>query len=182
MGSNPSHFKQAGKDAPVEQVSWEDCQEFVKRLNAKEGAPEGTYRLPTEAEWEYACRAGSRTAFYSGDEESRLGEIAWYGSNSGSRTHEVGGKTPNNLGLFDMSGNVWEWCHDWYESDYYGSSPPADPSGPGSGSARVARGGSWCLSAGLCRSADRRRLSPGNRNDSLGCRLARTFPGPLARR
>jgi len=173
VGSNPSHFK--GRNKPVEGVSWTDCQKFVKRLSTMVGAPEGTYRLPTEAEWEYACRAGSSTPFYSGDRISDLRQIAWYGGNSGNRTHEVGCKLPNAFGLHDMVGNVWEWCQDWYDGNYYGSSPPADdPAGPEWGSLRVSRGGSWVSPEKLCRSANRDGNYPTNRDCFLGFRLART--------
>ena len=171
MGNNPSHFK--GASRPVEEVSWQDAQEFIRKLCAKEHVAKGTYRLPTEAEWEYACRAGSRTRFYSGDDESSLGRIAWYSRNSNGQTHEVGQKLANAFGLYDMSGNVREWCQDWYDSGYYAKSPPEAP-GPGSGSGRVRRGGCWGDLSGRCRSAGRFRYSPGDRNRSMGFRLART--------
>ena len=174
MGSNPSHFK--GADRPVERVSWTDCQGFVRKLCAKEGVPEGTYRLPTEAEWEYACRAGSTTRFYFGDSDGDLDNHGWHRGNSGRQTHPVGEKTPNGFGLYDMHGNVWEWCSDWYDSGYYGKSPGADPPGPGSGSYRVNRGGGWLHSSGDCRSAGRSWDAPVGRYFSLGFRLARTCP------
>ncbi|NQT39791.1 MAG: formylglycine-generating enzyme family protein, partial [Planctomycetes bacterium] len=112
MGSNPSNFK--GAKNPVEQVSWDNCQQFLVKLNAKSGGQGGKFVLPTEAQWEYACRAGSTGKFCFGDDEKQLGEYAWYGENSGSKTHPVGEKKPNTFGLHDMHGNVWEWCHDWY--------------------------------------------------------------------
>ena len=168
MGNNPSRFQ--GPKNPVEQVSWDDCQEFCRRLSAKEGKE---YRLPTEAEWEYACRAGSTGEYCFGDEGSRLGEYAWYLSNSQRETHAVGQKRPNAWGLYDMHGNVWEWCADHYDQDYYRNSPVDDPQGPSGGAYRVNRGGSWVSTAGFCRSANRGRNSPGIRGNSLGFRLAR---------
>jgi formylglycine-generating enzyme required for sulfatase activity len=168
MGSNPSSFK--GDNLPVEQVSWEDCQEFIRRLNAKTG---GGWRLPTEAEWEYACRAGT-----SGDYAGVLDQMAWYDSNSGRTTHPIGQKQPNAWGLYDMHGNVWEWRQDWYDSDFYGRSPGTDPVGPSSGSTRVLRGGSWNFSAAFCRSAIRHWFAPSLRYDSLGFRLASTRHRP----
>jgi formylglycine-generating enzyme required for sulfatase activity len=171
MGDNPSYFK-GDLQRPVEQVSWEDAVRFCSRLGQKDGK---TYRLPTEAEWEYAARAGSATKWCFGDSESELGDYAWYERNSSSTTHPVGGKKPNAWGLCDMHGNVWEWCADWYESDYYRSSPPDDPNGPSSGASRVLRGGSWCyLFAGYPRSARRGGLHPGLRIRNVGFRAART--------
>lgn len=166
MGENPSHFN--GPDLPVERVSWDDCKGFIGRLNQGGGAFQ--YRMPTEAEWEYACRAGSTTGYCFGDDEGRLGEYAWYGSNSNSQTHPVGQKKPNAWGLHDMHGNVWEWCQDWYGD--YPTSSVTDPVGASSGSYRVFRGGSWGQGAGRCRSAGRLSLSPGNRHGHLGFRLA----------
>jgi formylglycine-generating enzyme required for sulfatase activity len=165
MGNNPSRFK--GPNLPVEKVSWEDCQAFIQKLNAQ--APGGGFRLPTEAEWEYACRAGTSGA-YAGE----LDAMGWYKSNSGSKTHDVGGKQPNSWGLYDMHGNVREWCEDWYR--VYPSGTVTDPAGPGSGSVRVDRGGGWYNLGGNCRSAIRRRGNPSNRYSVLGFRLARTAP------
>ncbi len=136
---NPSYFK--GDDLPVERVSWKDAQRFLEKLNQKE--QKGRYRLPTEAEWEYACRAGSATKYSFGNDEGRLGEYAWYDKNSGGKTHPVGQKKPNAWGLYDMHGNVWEWCSDWYDKDYYRNSPSRNPKGPTNGRYRVLRGGSW---------------------------------------
>ena len=170
MGNNPSRFK--GDNLPVERVSWNDAQEFIKRLNRKEGGSK--YRLPTEAEWEYAARAGSTGAYCFGDDKSRLGDYAWYISNSGNKTHRVGAKKPNRWGLYDMHGNVWEWVQDRFGS--YSSSPSTDPSGPSSGTDRVDRGGGWSASAGHCRSANRVRGEPGLTDNDLGFRVARVAP------
>ncbi len=169
MGSNPSHFK--GSKNPVEQVSWEDCRGFVEKLSAKRGG--GKFLLPTEAQWEYACRAGSTTRYCFGDEESGLGEYAWYAANSGITTHPVGGKKPNAWGLYDMHGNVWEWCQDWYDEGYYANSTTDDPTGPSGGSFRVLRGGCWNYPAWICRSAFRYWLVPGDRIFHLGFRVSR---------
>ena len=168
MGDNPSYNK--GTNLPVEDVSWEDCQEYIKKLNQTGGIPSGyKLSLPTEAQWEYACRAGS-TGAYGGTGD--LDEMGWYYDNSGGETHEVRGKKPNAWGLYDMHGNVWEWCQDWYDYGYYEKSPDQDPPGPGSGSSRVYRGGSWYSNARDCRSAIRSRYAPGYRGSLLGLRLA----------
>ena len=169
MGDNPSSFK--GDKLPVEQVSWNDIQEFIKKLNQKEGGTK--YRLPTEAEWEYAARAGSNSKWSFGDNESQLGDYAWYGSNSNSQTHPVGQKKPNKYGLYDVHGNVWEWVQDWYDSNYYSSSPKTDSKGPSSGSYRVLRGGGWNYNAVDARSADRGNSYPGSRYSDIGFRLVR---------
>ncbi len=171
MGNNPSHFKNCGDDCPAERVSWNDAQEFIRKLNQREGA--NKYRLPTEAEWEYACRAGSTSRFCFGDGDGQLWEYAWYSRNSLSKTHPVGWKEPNAWGLYDMHGNVWEWCQDW-KGDYP-SGHVTDPTGPSSGSSRVLRGGSWIGYARCCWSAFRGRFSPGSRYNVLGFRLARTL-------
>ncbi len=162
MGNNPSYFK--GQDLPVEQVSWNDCQEFIRKLNAQGDGY--IYRLPTEAEWEYACRAGT-----TGDYAGNLDAMGWYKDNSGSKTHPVGQKQANSWGLYDMHGNVWEWCQDWEGA--YPSKSVTDPTGPSSGSARVLRGGSWYDTAAACRSAYRFNYWPGDRYYSLGFRLVR---------
>ena len=167
MGSNPSKFKACGARCPVEMVSWEDAQEFIRRLNGRESGSGYEYRLPAEAEWEYAARAGTAGARYG-----ELGEIAWYGGNSGGRTHPVGQKRGNGWGLHDMLGNVWEWTADWYGD--YPSGMVTDPRGPSTGSHRVLRGGSWYRNAGYVRSAFRSRYSPGSRGNSFGLRLVRT--------
>jgi formylglycine-generating enzyme required for sulfatase activity len=170
MGNNPSYFKK-GDNHPVETVSWNDVQGFIKKLNS-EG--QGGFRLPTEAEWEYACRSGGKKEMYCGG--NVLDRVAWYSKNSGSKTHLVGKKAANGLGLYDMSGNVWEWVSDWYNGDYYGKSPRNNPKGPREGSSRVIRGGGWGGGAGGCRSACRGDWPPGYRYYHLGFRLARTHP------
>ena len=164
MGSNPSYFK--GDNLPVEQVSWNDCQEFLSKLNRITGK---TFRLPTEAEWEYAARGGkkSRGCQYSGS--NNLSDVAWYWDNSGSKTHAVGSKQSNELGIYDMSGNVWEWCQDWHGR--YSKSSQTNPTGATSGSGRVSRGGCWIGDAGLCRSSYRSDDAPDDRNSDLGLRL-----------
>ena len=172
MRNNPSKFK--GPDRPVENVSWEDVQEFIKRLNAKEGHTR--YRLPTEAEWEYAARAGSTTAYSFGNNvievhwsDFVLVSYAWYGDNS-EETHPVGQKPPNAWGLHDMHGNVWEWVQDWYGD--YSTGTMVDPQGPTTGEDRVLRGGSWSSDAGACRSACRNVGEPDDCDESIGFRLA----------
>ncbi len=166
IGSNPSYFK--GSNLPVEQVSWEDCQEFITKLNALTGK---NFRLPTEAEWEFAARGGSNSQGfkYSG---SNTVDVAWYNINSSSTTHPVATKAPNELGIYDMSGNVWEWCNDWFSDSYYTSASQTNPTGPNSGSYRVDRGGSWGDDAGACRVSDRNFFAPLYRNSYLGLRLA----------
>ena len=171
MGVNPSRFK--GADNPVENVSWDDAVEFCRRLSElpAEKAAGNVYRLPTEAEWEYACRAGTTTKYSFGDDESELGDYAWYGVNSDQKTHPVGSKKPNAWGLYDMHGNVWEWCQDWEED--YPSGSVTDPSGATSGSFRVFRGGRWGHPAVNCRSATRGRTKPSFRYyGSLGFRVS----------
>ena len=175
MGKNPSSFQNCGGNCPVEQVSWNDVQEFIGKLNGRSGGQR--YRLPTEAEWEYAARAGTTTDTYAGDITKSFGSdpvldrIAWYEENSGRRTHPIGRKSPNAYGLHDMLGNVWEWVGDWH-GDYRGGTA-TDPVGPKSGSYRVVRGGGWSDFAGSFRSANRRRDWPGLRARSLGFRLLR---------
>ena len=168
MGDNPSWFKGCGDNCPVERVSWNDVQEFIERLNSKTGKK---YRLPTEAEWEYAARSGGKREKYAGTNDNP-DNYAWYTSNSGGRTHPVGQKRPNGLGLCDMSGNVLEWCQDWYGHGYYSSSGRDNPGGPSSGSHRVYRGGCWGSNAAITRAANRNGGSPGNRSNILGFRLA----------
>lgn len=153
MGSNPSYF--IGSQRPVEQVSWNDCQEFIEKLNTLTGEK---FRLPTEAEWEYAARGGNKSKGYEYAGSDNVGDVAWYTDNSKSSTHEVKGKLPNELGLYDMSGNVWEWCSDWYGA--YSSGAQVDPAGPASGSTRVRRGGSWSSDAAYCRVFYRSGITP----------------------
>jgi formylglycine-generating enzyme required for sulfatase activity len=171
MGNNPSRFK-GDTSRPVKTVSWEEVQKFIDKLNPGEGGTK--YRLPTEAEWEYAARAGSTTAYSFGDDSGQLGKYAWYGDDAGNTTHPVGTRQPNAWGLYDMHGNVWEWVQDWYGK--YTAEPVTDPQGPASGSARVFRGGGWGYDAGGCRSASRSHIAPGYRFDYLGFRLLRTAP------
>lgn len=172
MGYNPAKFKsdKVGEDSrnfPVESVSWDDVQEFIARLSAKDGKQ---YRLPTEAEWEFACRSGGKDQKFCGGND--LSGLAWYDANSDKRTHRVGSKKPNLLGLYDMSGNVREWVSDWYGADYYGASPENDPKGPLGGSARVNRGGAWRFEESSARATTRIDHSPDTRYDFLGFRLA----------
>ena len=164
MGSNPSNFK--GDNLPVECVSWYDCQTFINRLNSYTGR---NFRLPTEAEWEFAARGGNYSRHYKYSGSNYIGDVAWYGDNSGNRTHPVGTKQANELGLYDMSGNVWEWCSDWYGS--YSSYSQSNPTGPNSGSSRVERGGNWYNYARRCRSSNRLNYAPGNSYCNLGLRL-----------
>jgi formylglycine-generating enzyme required for sulfatase activity len=171
MDSNPSRCK--GPKNPVELVSWDDCQQFFDKLNAKSGPGGGKFQLPTEARWEYACQAGSTTRYCFGDDESGLGEYAWYSGNSGGKTHPVGEKKPNAWGLYDMHGNVCQWCADWYDAAYYAGSPTDDPTGPETGSARVIHGCCWYSYAPDCRSANRYFEPPGGRRDNVGFRVSR---------
>lgn len=166
MGTNPSIYTGPSIKAnnPVEQVSWYDATGFCKKLSQKEGK---TYRLPTEAEWEYSCRAGSTTVYSFGDSESDLGDYAWYRGNSSESDrfayripHPVGQKKPNAFGLYDMHGNISEWCSDFYKAGYYSKSPRVDPQGPSSSHYRVLRGGAWFQKPHFCRSADRFWLQP----------------------
>ena len=165
MCYNPSRFK--GDNLPVEMVSWDNCQQFIKRLNALTGK---NFRLPTEAEWEYAARGGNQSRHFQYSGCDNLDDVAWYGDNSNRKTHPVGTKRPNELGIYDMSGNVWEWCQDWYGS--YSSDAKTDPKGPSNGSRRVIRGGCWGNSARSCRSSIRDYYAPDGCYDDLGLRLA----------
>ena len=166
----------AGKDTgryPVETVSWGDCAEFCRRLSAlpAERAVKRTYRLPTEAEWEYACRAGTTTRWSIGDDEANLVDAAWFQKNSSGMTHPVGQKKPNPWGLYDMHGLVGQWCADWFNLGYYKQSPPNDPTGPLAGSARVLRGGPWDASLWSCRSAYHGSSAPADRHPQNGFRV-----------
>ncbi|MDY3733019.1 MAG: SUMF1/EgtB/PvdO family nonheme iron enzyme [Alloprevotella sp.] len=167
MGSNPSFSRTKGAKNPVNNVSWNDCQEFISKLNRLTG---GCFRLPTEAEWEYAARGGNKSRGYKYSGSDDLGSVAWNEDNSGKEVHPVGSKSANELGLYDMSGNVWEWCSDRYGD--YPSSPQTNPTGPSSGSDRVGRGGSWVNSAAYCRVAYRNYGTPTGSGDALGLRLA----------
>jgi formylglycine-generating enzyme required for sulfatase activity len=172
MEESPSEFQNSGENSPVENVSWNDVQEFIKRLNRMEETD--NYRLPTEAEWEYACRAGSKTRYCFGDDEESLKDYAWYDANADDHTHPVGQKKPNAWGLYDMHGNVWEWVQDRYGD--YSSLDVADPKGASMGwglrSTRVNRGGSWYSNLIECRSANRDSNSAGACFDNVGFRLA----------
>ena len=165
MGSNPSEYK--GDNLPVETVSWNDCQEFISKLNSMTGRK---FRLPTEAEWEYSARGGKKSRSYQYSGSSNITDVAWYDGNSGSKPHPVGTKQANELGIYDMSGNVYEWCSDWYGS--YSSSSQTNPTGADSGSKRVYRGGSWYEYAWSCRLSNRYFNTPDFRIDDLGLRLA----------
>lgn len=171
MGRHRSTFK--GPENPVENVSWKDCQIFLGKLNRKLRATRVRFRLPTEAQWEYACRAGSPGVYCFGDAEENLGEYAWFNDNADCKTQPVGQKKPNAWGLYDMHGNVFEWCADWFGACYYAQSPPCDPTGPCSGTARVIRGGGWSGLAPVCRAAYRPSLfTPTARNSIIGFRVA----------
>ena len=167
MGTDPSYFKNCD-DCPVEQVSWNDVQEFLQKLNQKTGKK---YCLPTEAEWEYAARGGNRSSNYTYAGSNSIDNVAWYGINSENKTREVGGRQANDLGLHDMSGNVWEWCNDWYDKNYYESSSENNPTG-GTGSRRVIRGGSWFSYPTYCRVAYRYGGTPAYRDNNVGFRVA----------
>ncbi|MCK5197300.1 MAG: formylglycine-generating enzyme family protein [Spirochaetales bacterium] len=187
MGKNPSDTSRGiGDNYPVNKVSWNEAVEYCNKLSRKEGLTPvysgsgdnikmninaNGYRLPTEAEWEYAAMGGTSTssATYAGS--NNIGSVAWYTDNSRGKTHPVGGKQANELGLYDMSGNVWEWCWDWYGG--YSGGSQSDPTGKSSGSSRVHRGGGWSLYASICRSANRDSFSPSFRFSNLGFRLVR---------
>ncbi|MEI6971585.1 MAG: formylglycine-generating enzyme family protein [bacterium] len=176
MGSNPSNWK--GANLPVEKVSWDMCQEFVRKMNSEfrsQQSEAGQFRLPTEAEWEYACRAGTTTKYWSGDEEGDLARAGWYLANSDSKTHPVGQKAANAWGLYDVHGNVWEWCQDWYGA--YSDETVTDPTGPGTGEYRVVRGGGWSLQSAYSRCAFRYGTHPALRYYGRGVRVV-VLPRP----
>jgi len=175
MNTNPSTFADCGYNCPIEGISWNDTQTFISTLNSM---GEGSYTLPTEAQWEYAARAGSNKALSNGkiidvSTDSNLDIMAWYTPNSSSTPHTVAQKKPNAWGLFDMHGNVYEWCQDWY--DDYPTNSVADPFGPLTGTTRVYRGGSWDSYARYCRSANRSSNSPDNLYNYIGLRLLMTI-------
>ena len=177
IGKNPSLYQGAivgndNADLPVDNVSWDDAVAFCKKLSElpEEKKAGRVYRLPTEAQWEYACRAGSKTAYSFDDEEGLLPVYGWFNRNSSNRTHTVGLLEPNAWGLYDMHGNVWEWCSDWYEE--YPKGAVSDPTGPKEGSNRVRRGGGWLNGAAICQSAYRSGDEPSDRRDDFGFRLA----------
>jgi formylglycine-generating enzyme required for sulfatase activity len=155
MDNNPSTVR--GDDLPIDSVKFSDAEDFCSRASKIVGKRIG---LPTEAEWEYACRAGTTTKFNICDDDSELDQTAWYQGNSEGKPHPVGQKKPNSWGLYDMHGNIWEWCQDWYAEDYYSQSPSLDPPGPASGTKRVTRGGCWNSTAWSCRSAQRNGSDP----------------------
>lgn len=174
MGKNPSRFKSA--DRPVENVSWHDAQAFCQKLNAlveTPGCASLQFRLPTEAEWECACRAGTQTIWPFGNDPEQLGQYAWFNGNAINQAHPVGKFMPNAWGAYDMLGNVWEWCADWFDEEYYASSPMENPQGPTSGQTRVLRGGAWNNYPNICRSASRNKLAPHIGSYLIGFRLAR---------
>ena len=168
LGSNPSDFK-GDIHRPVETVSWDDCQEFIKKLNTITCR---TFSLPTEAQWEYAARGGKKSKGYKFSGSNSLGDVAWYGGNSNSTTHPVAQKQANELGLYDMTGNVWEWCQDWFDSYYYANSPQNNPQGPSSGGARVLRGGDWGDDPERCRVSCRYDEDPDYPDCYFGLRLS----------
>ena len=168
MGTDPSNFKNCD-DCPVENVSWNDVQEFLEKLNQKIGKK---YRLPTEAEWEYAARGGNKSKGYTYAGSNNIENVAWHSTNSGYKTHEIAKKQENEIGLYDMSGNVWEWCSDWYGRSYYENTLENNPTGASSGSSHVLRGGSWAGYPTLCRVARRYYDVPNDRDMDLGFRVA----------
>jgi sulfatase modifying factor 1 len=192
MGDNPSRWKGAGN--PVEQVRWSDAVKFCNARSCREGLQPcydlqtwqcnfeaNGYRLPTEAEWEYACRAGTATAYFFGDSPSLLGEYAWFDKNAGGHPQPVRHKRPNPWGLYDMCGNLWQWCNDFYKVDYYQEAPRANPRGPQAGESKVVRGGAWRFSAESCRSGYRYNENPGYVDvcfgyDIYGFRCVRNAP------
>ena len=170
MNNNPSEFKDNRR--PVERVSWHDVYVFIQKLNTKEKTDK--YRLPTEAEWEYAARAGSESSYTFGSDTKILNQYAWYRNNSGGETHPVGQLNANAWGLYDMHGNVHEWCQDWFDRKYYSKSPSNAPLGPSTGLAKTLRGGDWGSEDWYCRCASRSLSSPDRRSNRLGFRLIST--------
>lgn len=192
MAENPSRWK--AEENPVEQVRWSDAVKFCNARSVKEGLrpcydlqtwqcnfDADGYRLPTEAEWEYACRAGTTTMYFFGNDLSKLSDYAWLDENSGGKPRPVGQKLPNPWGLYDMHGNVWQWCNDFYKVDYYQQSPEQNPKGPETGETKVVRGGAWKFSADSCRSGYRYNEDPGYSDvcfgyDIYGFRCVRNAP------
>ena len=172
MGTSPSKFP--GAKNPVESVSWADCQAFVQKLNEKLGAQAGKFGLPTEAQWEYACRAGTNPDQADQAHAGLIMATAWYDANSEKKTHPVGEKKPNAWGLYDMQGNVWEWCVDWYGSRFYSQPPGDDPNGPAEGTFRVLRGGGWNDNSWACRPMARGDRDPELKLDDVGLRVIRS--------
>ena len=170
LGANPSDFQ--GAKNPVDRVTWADCQVFLAALNASSVGGKDRFALPTEAQWEYACRAGTTARFSAGDDVGTLDQEGWYRANSGGQTHPVGEKRPNAWGLCDMHGNVWEWCADWLDWKYYSNSPAVDPMGPALPPWRIFRGGGWDSGAAFCRSASRLANQPDYRIHALGLRVS----------
>jgi formylglycine-generating enzyme required for sulfatase activity len=169
MGGNPSEFRDCGDSCPIENVSWNDIQDFIEKLNEKTGR---YYRLPTEAEWEYAARSGGKGAKWSGTNDMHeLAEYAWYADNAEKKTHPVGKKKPNSLGIHDMSGNITEWVRDRYDAKYYKQSPKENPRGPQSGGYRVLRGGSFYDNLRYIRTTYREEYPQSYRISSIGFRL-----------
>ena len=167
MGTNPAHFQ--GNDLPVENVSWDDCSRFISRLNELTGM---MFRMPTEAEWEYAAKGGKYSCGYDFSGSNYVSSVAWYAMNSNNTTHDVGRKRPNELGIYDMSGNVAEWCSDYYDHDYYRYSDRDNPSGPNNGVNKVNRGGSWLMSQPYLLTNVRNVNKPEEKNAAIGLRLA----------
>lgn len=168
MGTNPN-FEEGCESCPVDGVSWQDVQMFLNKLNEKTGKQ---FRLPTEAEWEFAARGGNKSKGYYYSGSSNASEVAWFGQKKEQKIHQTGQKNQNELGLFDMSGNVWEWCNDFYNAGYYSKSPEMNPSGPVSGKDKVLRGGSWYNQSFDCRVTARYRFYPSFRTNANGFRLA----------
>ena len=174
MGRNPSANDACGGMCPVENISWNDARAFIQRLDAR---GDNKYRLPTEAEWEYAARAGGKTSVWSGtDDPTQLGAYAWYIENAKFQTHLLGQKRPNDFGLYEMTGNVWQWTSDWYDAAYYANAPRQDPAGPRSGQSHVLRGGYWGSPKAMLRVTRRIALPPDARGPGFGLRLVRISP------
>lgn len=172
MGNSPSFF--TGDSLPVERVSWQDVQAFIAQLNEIEGG--SRYRLPSEAEWEYAAKGGQASKSFTFAGSDSINNVAWYNANSSGITHKVGLKQPNELGIYDMSGNVWEWCQDWFDAEYYEQAPNRNPEGPSSAISKVIRGGSWGSSSDICRTTNRGSIEIESRFSGIGFRLLRAYP------